>query len=83
MLYFADVAQKKTLKRKREEYHVKEETPQTNTSTNVDMRHVNYRSNMTGLVKLMKSTNTSTAWLPATNTILEFVRCIEKQSDRP
>ncbi|GMP61454.1 hypothetical protein CsSME_00023913 [Camellia sinensis var. sinensis] len=56
MLYFADLAQKKTSKRKRDEYHVKKETPQTNTSTNVDMRHVNYRSNMTGLVKLMKST---------------------------
>ncbi|CAL5393359.1 unnamed protein product [Camellia sinensis] len=57
------VAQKKTLKRKREEYHVKEETPQTNTSTNVDMRHVNYRSNMTGLVKLMKSTKFTKAQL--------------------
>ncbi|KAL7237723.1 hypothetical protein ACSBR2_003928 [Camellia fascicularis] len=59
----SDVAQKKTLKRKRDEYHVKEETPQTNTSTNVDMRHVNYRSNMTGLVKLMKSTKFTQAQL--------------------
>ncbi|KAL7233959.1 hypothetical protein ACSBR1_017546 [Camellia fascicularis] len=51
-----DVAQKKTAKRKRDEYHVKEETQQTNTSTIVDMHNVNYRSNMTGLVKFMKTT---------------------------
>ncbi|KAL7189607.1 hypothetical protein ACSBR1_039286 [Camellia fascicularis] len=63
MLHFADVAQKKTAKRKRDEYHVKEETPQTNTRTNVDMRHVNYRSNMTGLVKFMKITKFTEAQL--------------------
>ncbi|GMP85678.1 hypothetical protein CsSME_00038744 [Camellia sinensis var. sinensis] len=55
---------KENLKEKeRDEYHVKEESPQTNTSTNVDMRHVNYRSNMTGLVKLMKSTKFTQAQL--------------------
>ncbi|CAL5376325.1 unnamed protein product [Camellia sinensis] len=58
-----NVAQKKTGKRKRDEYHVKEETPKTNTCTNVDMRHVNYRSNMTGLVKLMKTTKFTKAQL--------------------
>ncbi|GMP37924.1 hypothetical protein CsSME_00009393 [Camellia sinensis var. sinensis] len=63
MLHFADVAQKKTGKRKRDESHVKEETPKTNTCTNVDMRHVNYRSNMTGLVKLMKTTKFTEAQL--------------------
>ncbi|THG21802.1 hypothetical protein TEA_023199 [Camellia sinensis var. sinensis] len=57
------VAQKKTTKRKRDEYHVKKETPQTNTCTNVDMRHVNYRSNMTELVKLMKTTKFTKAQL--------------------
>ncbi|GMP39723.1 hypothetical protein CsSME_00010443 [Camellia sinensis var. sinensis] len=63
MLHFADVAHKKTGKRKRDESHVKEETPKTNTCTNVDMRHVNYRSNMTGLVKLMKTTKFTEAQL--------------------
>ncbi|GMP47502.1 hypothetical protein CsSME_00015199 [Camellia sinensis var. sinensis] len=63
MLHFAGLAQKKTSKRKRDEYYIKEETPQTNTSTNVDMRHVNYRSNMTELVKLMKSTKFTQAQL--------------------
>ncbi|GMQ00593.1 hypothetical protein CsSME_00047615 [Camellia sinensis var. sinensis] len=63
MLHFADLAQKKTLKRKRDEYHVKEESPQANTTNNVDMRHVNYRSSMTELVKLMKSTKFTQAQL--------------------
>ncbi|KAL7213104.1 hypothetical protein ACSBR2_015753 [Camellia fascicularis] len=63
MLHFADVAQKKTAKRKRDEYHVKEETQQTNTSTIVDMHNVNYRSNMTGLVKFMKTTKFTQAQL--------------------
>ncbi|THG08977.1 hypothetical protein TEA_016589 [Camellia sinensis var. sinensis] len=53
---FIYIAQKKTSKRKRDEYLVKEESPHANTSSNVDMRRVNYKSNMTGLVKLMKST---------------------------
>ncbi|KAL7178904.1 hypothetical protein ACSBR1_042300 [Camellia fascicularis] len=57
------VAQKKTAKRKRDEYHVKEETQQTNTSTIVDMHNVNYRSNMTGLVKFMKTTKFTQAQL--------------------
>ncbi|GMP88711.1 hypothetical protein CsSME_00040595 [Camellia sinensis var. sinensis] len=63
MLHFADLAQKKTSKRKRVEYHIKEECPQANTSSNVDMRRVNYRSNMTGLVKLMESTKFTQAQL--------------------
>ncbi|CAL5329956.1 unnamed protein product [Camellia sinensis] len=58
-----NVAHKKTGKRKRDESHVKEETPKTNTCTNVDMRHVNYRSNMIGLVKLMKTTKFTEAQL--------------------
>ena len=53
MLHFTDIAQKKISKRKRDEYHVKEESPQANASSNIDMQHVNY---MTGLVKLMNST---------------------------
>ncbi|CAL5398964.1 unnamed protein product [Camellia sinensis] len=57
------VAHKKTRKRKRDKSHVKEETLKTNTCTNVDMRHVNYRSNMTGLVKLMKTTKFTEAQL--------------------
>ncbi|GMQ11577.1 hypothetical protein CsSME_00054161 [Camellia sinensis var. sinensis] len=63
MLHFADVAHKKTGKIKRDESHAKEETPKTNTCTNVDKRHVNYRSNMTGLVKLMKTTKFTEAQL--------------------
>ncbi|KAL7209231.1 hypothetical protein ACSBR1_030879 [Camellia fascicularis] len=62
-MHISDLAQKKTSKRKRDEYHVKDESPQANTSINVDMRHVNYRSNMTGLVKLMKSTKFTQAQL--------------------
>ncbi|GMP81347.1 hypothetical protein CsSME_00036092 [Camellia sinensis var. sinensis] len=61
MLHLADVAHKKLFKRKREKYHVKEESPHTNNSSNVDMCRVNYRSNMTGLVKLMKSTKSTEA----------------------
>ncbi|GMP71558.1 hypothetical protein CsSME_00029914 [Camellia sinensis var. sinensis] len=63
MRHFADLAQKKTSKRKRDEYNVKEESPQANTSSNVDMRLVNYRSNMIGLIKLMKSTKFTQAQL--------------------
>ncbi|GMP38783.1 hypothetical protein CsSME_00009911 [Camellia sinensis var. sinensis] len=63
MLHFVDIAQKKISKRKRDEYHVKEESPQANTSSNVDMRRVNYRSNMTRLVKLMKNTKFTQAQL--------------------
>ncbi|KAL7258462.1 hypothetical protein ACSBR1_004567 [Camellia fascicularis] len=63
MLHFADLTQKKTSKRKRDEYYVKDESPQANTSSNVDMRCVNYRSNMTGLVKLMKNTKFTQAQL--------------------
>ncbi|KAL7161545.1 hypothetical protein ACSBR2_042085 [Camellia fascicularis] len=63
MLYFADIAQKKTSKRKRDEYYVKKESPRANTNSNVDMRCVNYKSNMTGLVKLMKMTKFTQAQL--------------------
>ncbi|XP_028090415.1 uncharacterized protein LOC114290668 [Camellia sinensis] len=49
-----DVAHKKLFKRKREKYHVKEESPHTNNSSNIDMCRVNYRSNMTGLVNASK-----------------------------
>ncbi|GMQ08716.1 hypothetical protein CsSME_00052322 [Camellia sinensis var. sinensis] len=63
MLHFANIVQKKTSKRKRDEYHVEEESPQANTSSNVDMQRVNYRSNMTGLVKLIKSTKFTQAQL--------------------
>ncbi|KAL7227233.1 hypothetical protein ACSBR1_022154 [Camellia fascicularis] len=57
------LAQKKTSKRKIDEHHVKDESPQANTSSNVDMQHVNYKSSMTGLVKLMKRTKFTQAQL--------------------
>ncbi|GMP26783.1 hypothetical protein CsSME_00003076 [Camellia sinensis var. sinensis] len=47
------IAQKKISKRKRDEYHVKKENPQANTSNNVDMRHV-LRNGEIDLDKCMK-----------------------------
>ncbi|KAL7246821.1 hypothetical protein ACSBR2_001849 [Camellia fascicularis] len=49
-----DIAQKKISKRKRDEYHVKEESPHANTSSNVDMLCVNHRFNMTGLLRCLR-----------------------------